>query len=167
MARANVAMPGQYLTMMLGKQIIAIPISVVREINKITDISPLPNVPKFIHGVMSLRGKFIPIVDLKLKFGYPETEIARETCVVIVECDHGWVGVLVDQIHEVVNLKEQEIESPPDFRNKERLNYLLGLGKKDGKICILLNIYQALSKDDFLKDFSLNIDKMVINYDQK
>jgi purine-binding chemotaxis protein CheW len=167
MVMTNCAIPGQYLTMRFGAQNVAIPIGVVREINKIPDIVEIPNAPKFICGIISLRGKIIPVVDLKLKFGLPETKVTNETCIVIVECDHGWVGVVIDQINEVIELKKEEIEAPPDFSKKDKISYLMGIGKQNKKIYVLVDIFESLSNDEILKDFSLNRDNMVVHYGQK
>jgi purine-binding chemotaxis protein CheW len=161
MAAHHVATAGQYLTLRLGLQDCGIQILSVREINQISDIVEVPNTPAFVKGVINFRGKIIPVVDIKVKFGLPVTAFTRETCLVVIDCDHGAVGIIVDQVIEVIDLKENEIEQSPNFGCDENLTYLMGIGKLKNKILIILDVVQALSKDQFLKNMFINLEKLL------
>lgn len=159
MTRQKKAEPGQYLTIRLGAQICAIQVTAVREINQVSEITDVPSTPDFVRGVINLRGKIIPVVDLKSKFGMPETTATRETCIVVIDCDHGHVGIVVDQVNEVVDIKENEIEPPPALGENE-LDYLMGLAKVKEKVLLLIDVVHSLSKEQFLKKFAVNLQKV-------
>jgi purine-binding chemotaxis protein CheW len=152
------ASPGRYLTFVLDNQSCAVPVEVVREINQYTDVTPLPNTPPFVAGVINLRGKIIPVVDLKIKFGLKSTERDRSTCIIVIDCDQGQVGAIVDHVQDVIDLEESNIEPPPDMRGEE-LSYLLGIGKVRDRVLILVDVMSALSKDNFFEKVKLTINQ--------
>lgn len=157
----TMASPGQYLTIVLGTQTCAITVTAIREINQVSEITPIPNTPKFVRGVINLRGKIVPVVDLKHKFGMSETGLKRGTCIAVIECDHGLVGVLVDEVKDMVELKQDEIEPSPNLGDERSLSYLMGIGKVKDKVLVLIDVTHALSREQFLKDLALNLEKMV------
>ena len=110
---------GKYLAFRLGKEDFAIQVLKVREIVGIQDITSVPQMPGYVKGVINLRGKVIPVVDLRLKFGLSEREYTQRTCIIVVQVHHGGVpiqtGIIVDEVSEVLNLAAGEIEDPPDF----------------------------------------------------
>lgn len=162
MSQKTIAQPGQYLTFALGKQSCGVPVYSVREINQYLNVTHVPNTPHFVEGVINLRGKIVPVVDLKIKFGMPATEITKSACIVVVECDHGQVGIIVDHVDDVVDLAKDNIESPPEFASQdvEDLSYLMGMGKLKERVIILIDIVFTLSKDKFLKSMSVNLNKV-------
>jgi len=143
---------GKYLTFHLGREEFAIRVVKVREIMGIQDITAVPQTPAYVKGVINLRGKVIPVVDLRLKFGLAEVEHTQRTCIVVVQVqgEGGAVqtGVIVDEVSEVLNVSAAEIEDTPDFGDGVATPYLLGMAKVKGKVKILLDIDQVLSSQE-------------------
>jgi len=140
---------GKYLTFHLGREEFAIRVVKVREIMGIQDITAVPQTPAYIKGVINLRGKVIPVVDLRLKFGLPEAQYTQRTCIIVVQVQDEGVaiqtGIVVDEVSEVLNLVDGDIEDTPDFGDGVATPFLLGMAKVKGKVKILLDIDQALS----------------------
>jgi purine-binding chemotaxis protein CheW len=142
---------GKYLTFILGREEFAIRVLKVREIMGIQDITAVPQTPSYVKGVINLRGKVIPVVDLRLKFCLPEIEYTKRTCIIVVQVQSGGVslqtGIVVDEVSEVLNLAAGDIEDTPDFGDGAAggVSYLLGMAKVKGKVKILLDIDQVLS----------------------
>ena len=143
---------GKYLTFHLGNEEFAIQVLRVREIMGIQEITAVPQTPSYVKGVINLRGKVIPVVDLRLKFGLPELEYTPRTCIIVVqiESDAGklMIGVIVDAVSEVLTLQAGDIEDTPDFGSGVATPYLLGMAKIKGKVKILLDINMVLSSQD-------------------
>jgi purine-binding chemotaxis protein CheW len=140
---------GKYLTFELGHEEFGIQVLKVREIMGIQDITAVPQTPAYVKGVINLRGKVIPVVDLRLKFGLPEIEYTQRTCIIVVqvpgEAGPMLMGVVVDGVSEVLNLSGADIEDTPDFGQGVTTSYLLGMAKMKGKVKILLDIDQVLT----------------------
>jgi purine-binding chemotaxis protein CheW len=142
---------GKYLTFILGREEFAIRVLKVREIMGIQDITGVPQTPAYVKGVINLRGKVIPVVDLRLKFCLPEIEYTQRTCIIVVQVQAAGVslqtGIVVDEVSEVLNLAAGDIEDTPDFGEGSAgaTAYLLGMAKAKGKVKILLDIDQVLS----------------------
>lgn len=145
----ELAKPGQYLTILLKQQFYGIPIGTVREINQMGDVVPVPKTPSFVVGVMNLRGKVIPVVDLRLKFGMEKAAITRETCVVVIDAQVGQVGMVVDAVSEVVELTANQIEPAPVLGDEHELAFVKGMGKLNDKVIILVDVVSALSREQF------------------
>ena len=143
---------GKYLTFHLGNEEFAIQVLRVREIMGIQEVTAVPQTPSYVKGVINLRGKVIPVVDLRLKFGLAELEYTPRTCIIVVqiESDAGklMIGVVVDAVSEVLTLQSGDIEDTPDFGNGVATPYLLGMAKIKGKVKILLDIDMVLSSQD-------------------
>ncbi|MBF0291856.1 MAG: purine-binding chemotaxis protein CheW [Nitrospinae bacterium] len=139
---------GKYLTFVLGDEEYGIDITKVKEIIGVMGVTHIPRTPPFIKGVINLRGKVIPIVDLRLKFGMEEIPHTRETVFIVVEESGMLMGVVVDTVREVLNIHEAEIEPPPQFGTKLNTEFILGMGKVQGKVKILLDIDKALSAEE-------------------
>lgn len=144
------AKPGRYLTFVLDKQHYAVPIMAVREINQLCDITPVPRTPSFILGVINLRGKIIPVADLRLKFGLSKSEFSRQTCIVVIETDAGQVGMVVDEVNDVVELQGSHIEPAPQLGSKVEMQFLMGIGKFQERVLILIDIHAALSSKEIM-----------------
>ena len=143
---------GKYLVFHLGREEFGIRVLKVREIMGIQDITAVPQTPAHVKGVINLRGKVIPVVDLRLKFGLPGQEYTQRTCIIVVQvrgdANSMPMGIVVDGVAEVLNLAAADIEDTPDFGNGAATPYLLGMAKVKGKVKILLEIDQVLTIDD-------------------
>ncbi|MBC8551165.1 MAG: purine-binding chemotaxis protein CheW [Candidatus Brocadiales bacterium] len=138
---------GKYLTFVLGREVYGIEILKVREIIGLMDITTVPQTPEYMKGVINLRGKVIPVLDLRLKFSMPEEEHTKETCVIVVEVNNTSVGIIVDSVSEVLEIKGGDIEEAPCFGQGIDTDFIIGLGKVKEKIIILLDIEEVLSSD--------------------
>ena len=139
---------GKFLTFILGTEVYGIEILKVREIIKLMDITTVPRTPDYMKGVINLRGKVIPIVNLRSKFSMPEIEHTQETCIIVVEVNKTSIGIIVDSVSEVSNINSGEIEDAPHLGQDIDTNFILGLGKTKERIVILLDIEQVLSSED-------------------
>ncbi len=143
---------GKYLTFALGHEEYGIPIHKVKEIIGIMEITSIPKTPKFIRGVINLRGKIIPIMDLRLKFDMEEKEYSERTCIVVVEIQleemKKQMGIAVDAVSEVVNIQTGEIEPPPEYGAHSSEEFLTGVGKVKGKVILLLDIDKVLDSEE-------------------
>ncbi len=143
---------GKYLVFHLGREEFGIRVLKVREIMGIQDITAVPQTPAHVKGVINLRGKVIPVVDLRLKFGLPEQEYTQRTCIIVVqvrgEAGPMLMGIVVDGVAEVLNLAVADIEDTPDFGDGTATPYLLGMAKVKGKVKILLEIDRVLTSQD-------------------
>jgi purine-binding chemotaxis protein CheW len=143
---------GKYLSFHLGREEFAIQVGRVREIMGVQDITAVPQTPAHVRGVINLRGKVVPVVDLRLKFGLPEMEYSQRTCIIVVqvvgEAGPMLMGVVVDGVSEVLNLTASDIEDTPDFGRGVATPYLLGMAKIKGKVKILLDINRVLTSQE-------------------
>lgn len=145
---------GKYLTFLLGREEFAIQVLKVREIMGIQDITAVPQTPSHVKGVINLRGKVIPVVDLRLKFCLSEMEYTQRTCIIVVQVESAGTalhtGIIVDAVSEVLNLAAADIEDTPDFGDgaNSAASYLLGMAKVKGKVKILLDIDRVLSAQE-------------------
>jgi purine-binding chemotaxis protein CheW len=147
---------GKYLTFELGHESYGIAVLKIREIIRLTNITPVPQMPNYIKGVINLRGKIIPVVDLRLKFGLEKAETTERTCIVVVHvelADGGskLMGLVVDGVEEVTNFAATDIEETPDFGTQIDTDYLLGMAKIKGVVKTLLDIDKVLSSGDVEK----------------
>lgn len=135
---------GKYLTFVLAEEEYGLEILKVREINGLMDITAVPRVPAYIKGVINLRGRVIPVIDLRLKFGMEETPYTSETCIIVVDVQGVLMGVVVDRVSEVLDIATEDIEDAPSFGTMVNTNFILGLGKTKGSVKILLDIEKVL-----------------------
>lgn len=147
MTEKTKAKPGQYLTFQLMSEQYGVPIEAVREINRVGEITPVPRTPDFVKGVMNLRGKIIPVINLRVRFGMDSLEYTRDTCIIVIDCDFGQVGMIVDAVKEVADLNENQIEPPPVLGNEKTLSFVRGMGKLDDRVIILVDVVLALSHE--------------------
>ena len=143
---------GKYLTFALGNEEFAIQVLRVREIMGVQEITAVPQTPACVKGVINLRGKVIPVIDLRLKFGLPEQEYTQRTCIIVVQIEAGGVcaltGIVVDGVSDVLTLQQSDIEDTPDFGRGVATPYILGLAKTKGKVKILLDINRVISTQE-------------------
>lgn len=157
---------GKHLVFLLKGNSYGIPILEVSEINGIMDITPIPKSPEYIKGIINLRGKIIPVMDLRLKLGMNEKEYDVETCIVIVNTlvDNviKQVGIVVDTVSEVFDIPLSEIDPPPTFGTQAEEAFLTGVGKIKGHLVMLLDIKKVLQSHDIIRLLSdKNIEKGV------
>jgi len=143
---------GKYLTFTLSDECYGIGILKVKEIIGMMPITSVPRTPEFVKGVINLRGKVIPVMDLRLKFSMGEIPYTDRTCIIVVEIDGDsgtvLIGIVVDAVSEVLNIGEEEIEDAPTFGTSLNTDYILGMAKTDVGVKILLNIDKVLSVDE-------------------
>ena len=143
---------GKYLTFHLGTEEFGIQVLKVREIMGIQEIMTVPQTPAWMKGVLNLRGKVIAVIDLRAKFGMPTVAYSQRTCIVVAQVEsEGEVmlmGLVVDEVSEVINITASEIEDTPSFGGNVPTPYILGMAKQKGKVKILLDIDQALSSSE-------------------
>ncbi len=138
----------KYLTFSLGKEEYGIGISSVLEIVGIQNITELPDVPDYVKGIINLRGKVIPVLDVRLRFGMEEKEYDARTCIVVVSVNSISVGLIVDEVSEVLDIMNTQIEPAPNVHKDESHKYLQGLGKVGDEVKILLNVQKLLFDKD-------------------
>jgi len=136
----------KFLTFYLAGEEYGVEILKVQEIIGMMAITPVPRTPQFIRGVINLRGKVITVVDLRLKFGMEPKEQTDETCIIVVQTAGIQIGCVVDKVSEVLDINEEEIEDAPSFGADVNTEYILGIGKSQGKVKLLLNIDKVLSR---------------------
>lgn len=136
---------GKYLTFVLNGEGYGLEILKVREINGMMAITAVPRMPDYMKGVINLRGKVIPVIDLRLKFGLKEIDTTSETCIIVVDVSGVLMGVVVDQVSEVLDIRAEEIENAPNIGVNIDTSFILGMGKAKGSVKILLDIEKVLS----------------------
>ncbi len=142
---------GKYLTFALGAEEYGLPVLKVREIIKMMDITLVPQVPDHVKGVINLRGKVIPVVDLRLKFGFPSQDYTERTCIIVVEvamqASKVMMGIVVDAVSEELNIGPEEIEQTPEFGERVSTDYMKGIAKVKGTVKILLDLDRVLGTE--------------------
>jgi len=150
--KAMVNREGKYLTFTLDREEYGIGILKIKEIIGMMPITTVPQTPAFIKGVINLRGKVIPVVDLRLKFGMNAFDYTERTCIVVVEITRHsetiLIGIVVDSVSEVLNISGKDIEDTPTFGIKLDTDYILGMAKTDSGVKILLDINKVLNNDE-------------------
>jgi purine-binding chemotaxis protein CheW len=145
------AKPGKYLTFLLGHESYGLPVLKVHEIIRVVEITPVPHMPPYVKGVINLRGKLVPVVDLRIRFDLTAREFTENTCIVVARVKSAsggalHMGFIVDGVEEVLNLTQGDIEKTPDFGMKLATEYLLGMANVKGKVIALLDIDQVVDK---------------------
>lgn len=143
------------LTFSLGSEGYGVSILKVKEIIGMMDITPVPRTPEFIKGVLNLRGKIIPVMDLRVKFGMEEQEYNERTCIIVAEIVikgiQKLLGVVVDTVSEVVTISGSQIEPPPEYGAKVEHNSILGIGKIKDRVIIILDIDEIFICEEVIK----------------
>ena len=143
---------GKYLTFTLAEEEYGIGILKIKEIIGMMPITSVPQTPEFVKGVINLRGKVIPVIDLRLRFDMGEIDYTERTCIIVVEIEGQagtvMIGIVVDSVSEVLNIKGKDIEDTPTFGAKLNTDYILGMAKMEGGVKILLDIDRVLSGEE-------------------
>jgi len=145
----------QYLTFMIGAEEYAVSLLKVKEIIEYDTITEVPKTPEWVRGVINLRGSVVPVIDLAVKFRQSPSVAGKLTCIVIteVECEGEAtvMGVMADSVRQVIDLTPQEIEEPPSFGTRVKVDYLLGMARAGKKFCLILDTEKVLSTDELLE----------------
>ena len=138
----------QFVVFKLGEEEFGIPITQVREINRLTNPTKIPKSPSFVEGVINLRGQIIPIVDMKKRFDLELTEYGNEARFIVVEIKDQICGIVVDAVSEVLRIQTASIEPPPGMISSIDVEYIAGVGKIGDRLLIVLDINKLLSEDE-------------------
>jgi purine-binding chemotaxis protein CheW len=132
----------------IGRETFGVPISLVREIVRVPEITSVPNAPEYIEGVINLRGRIIPVVDLRKRFRENVAAPTKKNRIVVVEVEGRLIGLLVNSASEVLRILPSEIEAPQDVFQEGELNYITGVGKLRGRLVILLDLNKILQRGE-------------------
>ncbi|MBN2468429.1 MAG: purine-binding chemotaxis protein CheW [Deltaproteobacteria bacterium] len=140
---------GKYLTFRLSAEEFGVEIVKVQEIVGVINVTRVPQTPAYVRGVINLRGRVIPVVDLRVKFGMERIDDTDRTCIVVVQITRDFhevtMAVIVDEVSEVLDVKEDEIDAPPEFGSNVDTGFIIGMGKVNDKVLMLLDIDMILS----------------------
>ncbi len=152
--RAITDKEGKYLTFTLGGEEYGIGILKIKEIIGMMHVTTMPQTPDFVKGVINLRGKVIPVMDLRLRFGMDAMDYTERTCIIVVEIEGNsgtiQIGIVVDSVSEVLNIKGDDIEDTPAFGTRLNTDYILGMAKMEGGVKILLDIDRVLTSEELV-----------------
>ena len=152
MATEGVAKINQFLTFILDEEVYAFDIARVREVLDSGDITKVPKMPEFMRGVINLRGKVVPVVDLRLKFGMTETQQTVDTCIIIIDVtldgETTVLGAMADSVKEVLNLTVEQIEEAPKIGTRLNTEFIKGMGKKENEFIIILDVDNVFTNEE-------------------
>jgi len=153
----------QYLTFQLGDEVFAIDVANVREILEFNSVTRVPRSPEYMRGVINLRGSVVPVFDMRLKFGMTGTQRTINTCIVVVEVSYEGediiIGALVDSVQEVFELEADQIEPAPRIGTHLRTEFIKGMGKRDDRFIIILDIDKVFSAEEITSVQEMNEEK--------
>ena len=152
MSMATITEVRQYLTFRLGDEVFALDVAKVREVLDLVPVTRIPRTPGFMRGVINLRGSVVPVVDLRASFGMPVSEVTVNSCIIVVEVlldnEVLVIGALADQVEEVIDLEPEQIQAPPRIGAYVKTEFLHGMGKRDSRFLMILNIDQVFSSEE-------------------
>jgi len=153
--RAAADRDGKYLTFALDNEEYGIGILKIREIIGMMPVTPIPQAPDYVKGVINLRGKVIPVIDLRVKFGMQAIDYTERTCIIVAEIEgqagNVVIGTVVDSVSEVLNINGDDIEDTPTFGAKLKTDYILGMAKRDDNVTILIDMHRVLTADEVMR----------------
>ncbi|MDY6949894.1 MAG: chemotaxis protein CheW [Thermodesulfobacteriota bacterium] len=153
--QAAEARGGKYLTFALANEEYGIGILKIREIIGMMPITPIPQAPHYVKGVINLRGKVIPVIDLRVKFGMKAVDYTERTCIIVAEIQgqagNVVIGTVVDSVSEVLNINGDDIEDTPTFGATRKTDYILGMAKTEDNVTILIDMHRVLSADEVMR----------------
>lgn len=136
---------GRFLSFSFGEEVFALEIKYVTEIIGMQQITPVPEVPDYLKGIINLRGKVIPVVDMRIRFKKPTADYTDRTCIIVVDIEDTSVGLIVDNVEEVLSIADESIVPPPDSKTGVQNRYIKGIGIVDNKVILLLDCARLLS----------------------
>jgi len=142
----------QYLTFRLGNEVFAVDVTKAQEVLDFTTVTRVPQTPKYMRGVINLRGSVVPVVDMRIKFGMDESAQTRDTCIIVMEVsvdgERAVIGAVADAVLEVLDLDEEQVEPPPRIGTKLNTEFIKGMGNRNGDFLIMLDIDRVFSSDE-------------------
>ena len=155
---------GQYLSFTLGSEVFGLPILSVQEIIGLMPVTRVPRTPDYVRGVINLRGKVIPVIDLRIKFGMKNEEDTPRTCIIVVQAKFDSqsivMGFIVDEVSEVLEISAEQIEPPPTFGDTAAVEFIVGMGKVGQKVIMLLDVARILSATELAETRQLSKEAM-------
>lgn len=142
------AQKGKYLTFAIQNESYGIEIQYVTEIIGLQKITEVPDLPEFLRGIINLRGKIIPVLDVRLRFRKPAVEYNDRTCIVVVDINDISVGLIVDTVSEVLSIRDEDVVAPPETMMGASNRYIKGIGKTGGDVKLLLDCNRLLKEDE-------------------
>jgi purine-binding chemotaxis protein CheW len=139
---------GKFLTFTLGNEAYGLEIKYVTEIIGVQEITEIPELPEYIRGIINLRGKIIPVMDVRLRFRKPFREYNDRTCIVVVDLKDISVGLIVDTVSEVMTIQDQDVVPPPDLNKGSNNKYIKGIGKVGNEVKLILDCSKLLNDDE-------------------
>jgi purine-binding chemotaxis protein CheW len=145
----------QWVTFKLENETYGINVMQVQEILRYSEVAPVPGAPRYVLGIINLRGNVVTVIDTRSRFGLDSCDITDDTRVVVIESEQQVIGILVDSASEVVYLKASEIDEAPNVGNEETTQFIQGVSNRDGELLILVDLDKLLSDDEWdeLKQF--------------
>ena len=148
--KCDVSLSGKFLTFRLEDEYYSLKTACVKEIIGLLDITSVPHTSNFVKGIINLRGKVVPVIDLRLRLGMPQGKYGEETCTIIIKGKKGLIGIIVDSVTEVIDVNESEVDEPPDFGKTIDADFIVGVTKVNEEIKILLDIEKIISNDNMV-----------------
>jgi purine-binding chemotaxis protein CheW len=145
---SDLSLGGKYVTFCLENEEYGLPILVVREIIGMVAVTPVPQTPPYVRGVINLRGTVIPVIDLRMRFGMKQADSSRENCIIVVRAHGNDTGIVVDRMSEVVNIDSNDIQNPPAMSGDQSTDFILGIGRSADRVKLLLDIDHVVSYND-------------------
>ena len=145
----------------IGKETFGVPIDLVHEIVRVPEITAVPDAPEYVEGVINLRGKIVSVIDLRKRFGEKKVERNRKNRILVAEIERKMVGLIVDAASEVLRVSHNEIEDPPDILNDAEVKYVIGVGKLNGRLVILVDLAKIMQKGELRRLGEMTIPAMV------
>ena len=139
----------QFVTFRLKDETYGINVMQVQEVLRVTEIAPVPGAPGFVLGIINLRGNVVTVIDTRTRFGLPTTEVDDSSRIVIIESEEQVVGILVDSVAEVVELRQSEIDSAPNIGNEESSRYIQGVASRDEDLLIVVDLNKLLTEEEW------------------
>ena len=140
----------QWVTFQLDDETYGINVMQVQEVLRVTEIAPVPGAPDYVLGIINLRGNVVTVIDTRRRFGLMPGEMDDSTRIVIIEAEKQVVGILVDSVAEVVEMRASEIEQAPNVGNDESSRYIQGVASRDGELLILVDLNKLLTEDEWM-----------------
>lgn len=147
-SNVELSLGGKYVTFYLENEEYGLPILAVREIIGMVPVTPVPQTPSYVRGVINLRGTVIPVIDLRMRFGMKHADSSRENCIIVVRAHGTDTGIVVDRMSEVVNIDSDDIQNPPAMSGDQSTDFILGIGRAEDRVKLLLDIEKVVSHKD-------------------
>lgn len=149
---------GKYLNFHLGNEAYSLPILQVREIIRLSPVTPVPRMPAFVKGVINLRGKIVPVMDLRDRLNRYPVEYSERACIVVIQASSsGHFGVIVDSVDDVSNIAQEDIDPPPEFGFELSTDFIMGVAKTKTEVKIILDIHRVLNVDPSMRSHDLGL----------